>query len=52
VNVLMDMNKEAGSHQVMWNGQNMSGQMVSSGIYFIRIIAGDFTDSKKIMFLK
>ncbi len=52
VNVLVDTNKKTGQHQVIWNGQDMDGQIVSSGVYFIRIVAGKFTDSKKIMFLK
>jgi hypothetical protein len=52
VKVLVDVNKEAGQHQVNWNGQDMAGQTVSSGVYYIRIVSGEFTDSKKIMFLK
>ena len=52
VNVLVDMNKMAGQHEVMWNGQDIVGQTVSSGVYFVRIVAGEFADSKKIMFLK
>jgi hypothetical protein len=52
VNKLVDTNKKAGHHQVIWNGQDMSGHTVSSGVYFVRIITGEFTDSKKIMFLK
>jgi flagellar hook assembly protein FlgD len=27
----------AGSHQVVWNGKNESGQMIASGLYFCRI---------------
>ena len=42
----------AGEHTVMWDGQNASGATVSSGVYFYRIAAGDFTDTKKMMMLK
>jgi hypothetical protein len=39
--------KPAGYHQVTWNAANMP-----SGVYFYRIKAGDFSDTKKMMFLK
>ncbi len=37
VKVLADGRYAAGTHQVTWNGQNESGQAVSSGVYFIRL---------------
>lgn len=39
--------KQAGYHQVSWNAENNS-----TGVYFYRINAGDFTDTKKLVLLK
>jgi len=52
VNILVDREQEAGSHQILWNGQDMAGQTVSSGVYYIRITSGALTASRKIMFMK
>ena len=41
-----------GNHSVVWNGKNDKNESVSSGIYFYRITAGDFTDTKKCVILK
>jgi len=45
-------NQNAGYYSVIWNGTNNSGNQVSTGIYFYRIIAGDFIQTKKMMFMK
>jgi subtilisin family serine protease len=44
--------KEAGYHQVIWNGRNYNGASVSSGVYFYRMEAEKFRDVKKMVFLK
>jgi hypothetical protein len=49
---LVDEVYETGRHTVTWNGKDAFGQPVASGIYFYAIKAGDFTDSKKMVFLK
>jgi len=46
------INQNAGYYSVIWNGTNSSGSQVSTGIYFYRIIAGDFTQTKKMVFMK
>jgi flagellar hook assembly protein FlgD len=49
---LVDELKEAGDYSVNWNGTNSSGQRVSSGVYFYRMSAGDFSAMRKMVILK
>lgn len=44
------LNKPQGS--VIWNGTNSVGETVSSGIYFYTLVAGDFSQTRKMHFLK
>jgi len=39
----------AGYKSVQWDGRNDRGEMVGSGIYVYRIIAGDFTKTEKMI---
>ncbi len=43
---------QAGLHEIKWNTNAVSGKSLSSGIYLLRIEAGDFIDSKKIFVTK
>jgi photosystem II stability/assembly factor-like uncharacterized protein len=52
VATLVDEIKDAGFYQSTWNGINNNNNLVSSGVYIYRIIAGDFVVSKKMMYLK
>ncbi|HEX2896625.1 MAG TPA: T9SS type A sorting domain-containing protein [candidate division Zixibacteria bacterium] len=42
----------AGSHSISWDGIDNAGKTVGSGVYYYRIIAGDFVESKKMILLK
>jgi len=44
--------QNAGRYEIVWDGKNNFGKQVSSGIYIYRIQAGDFVQSRKMMFLK
>ena len=44
--------QNAGVHSIVWNGTNDNNKTVCSGTYFYRIVAGEFVDSKKLVFLK
>ncbi len=52
VKVLSDMEQEAGLHIVSWNAHDNSGNSVASGIYFLRITAGSYVNTVKMMLLK
>jgi len=47
VKTLVDAAQPAGSHHMIWDAADRS-----SGIYFYRILAGEFTDTKKMTLLK
>jgi hypothetical protein len=49
---LVDELKESGDYSVNWNGQNTSGQRVSSGVYFYRMSAGEFPAMRKMVIVK
>jgi hypothetical protein len=52
VRVLLDESRPAGDHTVYWDGRDVSGASVASGVYFYRVTAGDYVSSKKMMLVK
>jgi M6 family metalloprotease-like protein len=52
VKTLVDKAQEPGNYVVTWNGKDHSGNEVSSGVYFYRIEAGDFIQTKRMVLLK
>ncbi|MBD3168763.1 MAG: T9SS type A sorting domain-containing protein [candidate division Zixibacteria bacterium] len=49
---LVDGIQQAGYKSVVWDGNSQYGIRVSSGIYFYRIEAGSFNQTKRMMLLK
>ncbi len=44
--------KPAGYYEVAWNGIDANHHPASTGLYFTRIVAGDFTKTVKMLYLK
>jgi hypothetical protein len=52
VATLVNNHHEAGEFVTKWNARDHSGSKVSSGVYFLRIAAGRFTSSRKLVLLR
>ena len=42
----------AGRYAMVWDGRDESGSAVSSGVYFYRLVAGDFAETRRMMLVK
>jgi hypothetical protein len=52
VKVLSEREWAGGRHSVVWAGENESGASASPGVYFIRMRAGRFEATRKMMLMK
>ena len=52
VKTLYEGDRQAGRYHSIWNGENNSGIKVGSGVYFYRILANSFAQTKKMILLK
>ncbi|MFC1490773.1 Ig-like domain-containing protein, partial [Candidatus Latescibacterota bacterium] len=52
VKTLVEEEKIPGYYNVIWDGRDENGGIVSSGLYIYQIQAGNFRQSKKLMFMK
>jgi hypothetical protein len=43
---------QAGSHAIEWDGRSAAGNELASGVYFYRLQAEDFDDTKKMLLIK
>ena len=41
-----------GKYEFTWNGVNMNGTAVNSGVYFIKMISGEYTMTRRITLIK
>lgn len=52
VTTLLDEKRQAGRHTVEWDGRGNSGGIASSGVYFYRLRAGKFEQTRKMILLR
>lgn len=52
IRTLVNDFQSPGYKQISWNGKDSRGNAVSSGLYLYRLQAGDFVQTKKMVFLK
>jgi hypothetical protein len=43
---------EAGEYSIQWDGLDDGGESVTTGVYFYRLHAGDFVQTRKMLLLK
>jgi len=42
----------AGRHEVVWNGRDETGQIAAAGVYFYRLDAGGFSETRRMSLVK
>ena len=52
VRKILDKELKAGQYNYKWSGKNNSGDKISAGMYFYKVQAGDFIQTKKMVLLK
>jgi hypothetical protein len=52
IRVLLEREQPSGAHEIVWDGRDDQGRSAVSGVYFYRIIAIGFAQTKKMMLLR
>jgi len=52
VKTLVEKDQAPGYYSVKWDGRDSLGEEMTSGIYFCRLQAGGFVETKRMLFLK
>jgi hypothetical protein len=52
IRTLVRGNQPAGSYRAVWKADNSNGDKVSTGIYFYRISAGNFSGTGKLLYIR
>jgi len=49
---LIRSNQAAGSYMLNWDGTNQNGELVTSGLYFLKIASGKYLCTNKMIFIR
>jgi aminopeptidase N len=52
IRTLVDGNRDAGVHEISWNGTDGDGRPVPSGVYFCRMTSGEASFTRKMILLR
>ena len=52
VTTLLNDRVSAGRHEIRWDGRNGSGSAVAPGVYFYRVDAGPFRETRRMVRLR
>ncbi len=52
VRTLLNETRSTGNYEMTWNGLDNVGNQVSSGVYFYRLNAGEFIETRKMVLLR
>jgi flagellar hook assembly protein FlgD len=52
IRTLVDEQREAGYHNVRWDGRDKNGKLVASGVYLYQLQVGSFSQVKKMSLLR
>lgn len=49
---LISAGMDAGEHEVTWDGRDRGGMALASGVYLVRLIAGDVTMTQRVLLIQ
>ena len=52
IKTLADAEMQAGTHQLTWNASDEKGNAVVAGMYVLKMHAGNYVETKKIVIVK
>ena len=52
INVLIDQKLSAGNYRLHWNGCDIEGYSLTSGLYFYRLKTNNFVATKKLILVR
>ena len=52
VRILYDDHRNRGQYEISWDGRDMNGLLISTGVYFIQLQSKTFQKTVKVLFLK